>query len=85
MDARIITRAIRDLSPTAEFSFQEDDLTTIKWDNAQAKRPTDAEITAQYAKVEAQIKVDAEQKATNKEALLKRLGITAEEAALLLS
>jgi hypothetical protein len=85
MDARIITRAIRELSPTAEFSFQEEDLTTLKWDNPKAKRPTDEEILAQYSVTEANIEAEAKQRILDKEALLKRLEITAKEAALLLS
>jgi hypothetical protein len=85
MDARIITRAILELSPTAEFSFKEDDLSTLEWHNSKAKRPTDEEILAQYSLTETNIAAEASQKIVDKEALLKRLGITAEEAALLLS
>jgi hypothetical protein len=84
MDARIITRAILELSPTAEFSFKEDDLSTLEWHNSKAKRPTDEEILAQYSLTETNIAAEASQKIVDKEALLKRLGITAEEAALLL-
>jgi hypothetical protein len=85
MDALILSRAIRELSPKAEFSFQEEDLTTLKWDNPKAKRPTDEEILAQYSVTEANMEAEAKQRIADKEALLKRLGITAEEAALLLS
>lgn len=85
MDAKTITRAIRELSPTAEFSFKEDDISTLKWHNSKAKRPTDEEILAQCAIVEAAIISENESKATAKAALLTRLGITQEEANLLLS
>jgi hypothetical protein len=85
MDAIILARAIRELSPLAEFSFKEEDLSTLKWDNPKAKRPTDEEILAQYSLTETNIAAEASQRIVDKEALLKRLGITAEEAALLLS
>ena len=85
MDYRIITRAILELSPTAEFSFKEEDLSTLEWHNSKAKRPTDEEILAQYAITEANIQAEAEQRIVDKQALLNRLGITAEEATLLLS
>ena len=85
MDAIILARAIRELSPTAEFSFQKDDLSTLEWHNSKAKRPTDEEILAQYSLTEANIAKEASQRIIDKEALLKRLGITADEAALLLA
>lgn len=85
MDFRIITRAILELSPTAEFSFKEDDLSTLEWHNSKAKRPTDQEILAQCVVVEAAILSEATAKAADKAALLTRLGITQEEANLLIS
>lgn len=85
MDARTITRAIRELSPTAEFSFQEADLSTLDWHNSKAKRPTDKEILDQCAVVEAAIVSEAQSNAAAKAALLTRLGMTQEEANLLLS
>lgn len=84
MDAKIIGQAIRELSPNAEFSFQESDLSTIDW-HSKTTRPSDAEIIAQYAIVEARIQSEVALKATQKEAILARLGLTAEEAQLLLS
>lgn len=84
MDSKIISLAIYDLVPNAEFSFQEADLSTLNW-QSKLKRPTDEEIIAQYAIVEARIQSELALKATQKEAILARLGLTAEEAQLLLS
>lgn len=79
-----LVRAIRKLKPTAEFSFIDNDYSTIQWDVLEGDAPTQAEIDAAIEQVkadEAQAELD---KATAKAALLDRLGITAEEARLLL-
>lgn len=44
MKAIEITKAIQRLRPTAEFSFQNDDYSTIKWDVLEGEAPTLAEI-----------------------------------------
>jgi len=85
MEPRIITRAIKELRPDAEFAFSDDDLSTLEWHNAKATRPTDAEILARCEVVIANIETEATTKAAAKAALLERLGITADEANLLLS
>ena len=80
-----ITLAIRKLKPTAEFSFINNDYSSIKWDVLQGEAPTQAEIDAAIEQVKAdEIQAEAT-KATDKAALLDRLGITADEAKLLLS
>lgn len=79
-----LVKAIRKLKPTAEFSFTEEDYGSIKWDVLQGDAPTQAEINAAIEQVkadEAQAELD---KAAEKQALLNRLGITEEEAKLLL-
>jgi hypothetical protein len=85
MDIRIITRAIKELSPDAEFAFSADDLSTLEWHNPKAKRPTDAEILARCEVVIANLESEVITKAADKAALLERLGITADEAKLLLA
>lgn len=77
--------AIKSLRPSAEFSFIEQDYSTIKWDVLEGKAPTKAEIDAEIARIKADEITEAQNKATAKAALLERLGITADEAALLLS
>ena len=77
-------KAIRKLRPTAEFSFQDNDYSTIKWDVLEGKAPTQAEIDKAIAAVELDEANKAITQTTARNALLERLGITAEEAALLL-
>jgi len=80
-----LSKAIKFLRPTAEFSFTEDDYSTIKWDVLNGDAPTQSEIDAAILTIKAKELADAETKAAAKAALLDRLGITADEAKLLLS
>jgi hypothetical protein len=79
-----LVKAIRHLHPEAEFSFTNNDYSTIKWDVLEGDAPTQAEIDAAIE----QIKIDEAQaeatKAAQKQALLDKLGITEDEARLLL-
>jgi hypothetical protein len=79
-----LVRAIRKLRPNAEFSFQEDDYSTIKWDVLDGDAPTQSEIDAAIEQVKADEITEATTKAAQKAALLDRLGITEAEAKLLL-
>ena len=85
MNSADLVKAIKYLKPNAEFSFEEADYTTIKWDILQGEAPTQVEIDEAIE----QIKIDEVQaeldKAAAKAALLDRLGITEAEAKLLLS
>lgn len=76
--------AIKSLRPTAEFSFTDNDYSTIKWDILEGDAPSKAEIDKEIAKIKADETKEIELNAASKAALLNRLGITAEEAALLL-
>ena len=80
-----LVKAIQLLKPTAEFSFTNDDYSTIKWDVLEGQAPTQKEIDAAIKEVKADEALAEATKATAKAALLSRLGITAEEARLLLS
>lgn len=79
-----LAKAIKSLKPSAEFSFIDNDYSTIQWDILEGDAPTKSQIDAEIKKIKAQEIAEAETKATAKAALLDRLGITAEEAALLL-
>ena len=79
-----LAKAINKLRPTAEFSFTDNDYGTIQWDVLEGEAPTKAEIDAAIEEVKADEIAELEAKATQKAALLDRLGITAEEAELLL-
>jgi hypothetical protein len=78
-------KAIRKLKPDAEFSYTDNDYSTIKWDILDGEAPTQKEIDAAIKEVKADEAQAEATKATAKAALLNKLGITAEEAVLLLS
>jgi hypothetical protein len=80
-----LMKAIRKLKPTAQFSYTNEDYSTIKWDVLEGEAPTQAEINAAIEQVKADELAEAEAKATQRAALLDRLGITEEEAKLLLA
>jgi hypothetical protein len=80
-----LIKAIKKLKPNAEFSFTEEDYATITWDILDGDAPTQKEIDAAIEEIKADELAEAEAKATAKAALLTKLGITQEEASLLLS
>jgi hypothetical protein len=84
-DSTIIVFAIRNLRPGSEFVFENDDYDTIQWHSLNGNPPTKAEVEAEIAKVKQQLVVDAQEKEAKRTALLDRLGLTEEEAQLLLS
>ena len=77
-------KAIKKLRPTAEFSFTEEDYSTIKWDVLEGDAPTQKEIDDAIKAVKAEEKLEAQKKEAARTSLLDRLGITADEASLLL-
>lgn len=80
-----LARAIKSLHPEAEFSFTNNDYSTIVWNVLDGKAPTQAEIDAEIAKIKAAEAKEAENKAAAKAALLERLGITEQELSILLA
>ena len=83
---------IQSLRPDLGFTMWDDDISTIIWEDTTVETPTIKEIEAQRIKLQtefeaAEIAVQEllQTNELNKTALLKRLGITAEEAATLLS
>jgi len=84
MENNYLVKAIRKLRPDSEFSFIENDYSTIKWDVLEGDAPTQAEIDEAIEQVKADEITEAEAKAAEKAALLERLGITEAEAKLLL-
>jgi hypothetical protein len=79
-----LVKAIRSLKPGSEFAFQDEDYSTIEWHVLDGDAPTAKAINDEIAKIKADEATAAKSKADAKAALLERLGITAEEAALLL-
>ena len=74
-----LVAAIRKLKPNAEFSFIEDDYSTIKWDVLDGDAPTQKEIDSAIKEIKADEITKAKAKETAKAAILARIGLTADE------
>jgi hypothetical protein len=75
-------KAIQSIRPNAEFVLNDDEL---NWLDKNQSKPTNAEIEAGWVAYQAAQEAEAEAQAQAKAALLERLGITEEQAKLLLS
>ena len=84
MDEIKLLKAIRKLRPTAEFSFNDADYSTIKWDLLDGDAPTQTEINKAIKEIDADEIAEADAKAAQRQAILDRLGLTADDAKLLL-
>jgi hypothetical protein len=80
-----LINAIKYLKPDSEFTFENDDYSTINWIVLEGDAPTQAEIAAAINTLQQAEIAANEAKAAQRSALLSRLGITEEEARLLLS
>lgn len=76
-----IVDAIKFIRPGSDFTMQEDDLQTLIWLDENTKKPTITEIN----KAKESLTSINQSKAQAKADLLARLGITEDEAKLLLS
>ena len=79
-----IAEAIKSLRPNSEFVFQNDDYSTIEWIKPEGTAPTKAQVDSAIQQIKAN-ELEAEQAAAAKEAVLVKLGLTADEAAALLA
>jgi len=84
MNPKIVKMAIENLCPDAEYTYDDDNLDEIIWIKG-TNPPSKTAIIAEMAKVEEAETQKATQAQIAKEALLEKLGITADEAKLLLS
>ena len=82
MKHREIVKSIQFIIPDAEFVLVGDELTWLDKNNT---KPTKKEIEAGWIAYQAAQEAEAEAKAQAKAALLAQLGITEEQAKLLLS
>jgi hypothetical protein len=77
-----LSAAIQRLRPTAEFSYSDDDYSTIQWDVLEGKAPTQSEIDAAIQEIKAD-ELAAEAKAAADKAAaqtkLEALGLTADD------
>jgi hypothetical protein len=84
MSENYLAKAIFKLRPNAEFSYTDDDYSTVKWDVLEGDAPTAKEVQDAIKAIKAEEAEELQLKAAAKAALLERLGITEEEARLLL-
>jgi DNA-directed RNA polymerase specialized sigma54-like protein len=85
MTEQELVKAIKYLKPTSIFSFSNADYSTIQWESLKGDAPTQDEIDDALETVKAHEIAQLEADAAAKAALLNRLGITADEAKLLLA
>lgn len=76
-----LAKALQSLRPGKEFTFNDQDLETVRWNDSTVITPTQTEIDAELARLEQE---DADKKAAA-EAKLQALGLTAEDIKALLS
>ena len=79
-----LIKAIKKLKPSSEFSLNNDDYSTIKWDILEGNAPTKKEIDDVIENIKNNEINEAQAKIIARQAILERLGITEEEAKLLL-
>ena len=79
-----LSQAIWSLRPKSEFTYKNDDYATIEWHVIDGNPPTADEIKVALAKLEKDAAALIIKAKADKIALLEKLGITADEAALLL-
>jgi len=80
-----LSLAIQSLKPNSEFSYTGNDYGTVEWHVLEGKAPTQAQIDAEIARLQANEATEIADRAAAKAALLQRLGLTSDEANLLLS
>ncbi len=83
MTTNELVKAIKKLKPTAEFSLTENDYNTIKWDVLEGDAPSIDEINNAIKEIKDYEKNEVELIANAKADLLAKLGITEDEAKLL--
>lgn len=84
-ESDLLDWAIQILRPGAEFTYNDADFSSLNWISKDVEPPTKAEVEAQIVKLKAQFENEKAEREAKRKALLDRLGITEEEAKLLLS
>jgi hypothetical protein len=79
-----LAKAIKSLRPESEFSYQEDDYSTINWIVLEGDAPTQKQIDDEIKRIKAAEITDAKAKETARQAIADRLGLTADELQVLL-
>jgi hypothetical protein len=84
MNSSDLVKAIKHLKPSAEFVLNDGNYETIKWIVLDGEAPTFAELEAAHLEVEAVEEAAKAEIIVKRQAILDRLGITEQEAKLLL-
>jgi len=79
-----LVEAIFKLRPGSEFVIHENDYANVEWHVLEGKAPTQVEIDAEIENIKSQQAADEIARAVAKADLLAKLGITEDEAKLLL-
>jgi hypothetical protein len=74
-----LSQAIQKLKPTAEFSYKDRDYSTVEWIVLDGDAPTKAEIDATIKQLKADAIAQSKENAKAKQAILDRIGLTADE------
>lgn len=85
METQYIVKAINKLCPSAEFSFTDDDYSTIQWIVLDGEAPTLAEVEKAIKAVKADEIAKAKQAEIDRNETLAKLGITADELKAILA
>jgi hypothetical protein len=78
----MLTRALSALRPGAEFTLNDDNLSTVRWNVEGTTTPTQAEVDAKIIELQAE-DAEIESAKVSGRAKLAALGLTAEEIAAL--
>ncbi len=76
-----LAKTLQALRPGKEFTYNDEDLSTVQWNDPSIVTPTQAEVDAEIARQER----EALDKKTEAEAKLAALGLTPEDLKALLS
>jgi hypothetical protein len=76
-----LAKTLQALRPGKEFTYNDEDLSTVQWNDPSIVTPTQAEVDAEIARQEQ----EALDKKTEAEAKLAALGLTPEDLQALLS
>jgi hypothetical protein len=76
-----LAKTLQALRPGKEFTYNDEDLSTVQWNDPSVVTPTQAEVDAEIARQEQ----EALDKKTEAEAKLAALGLTPEDLKALLS
>ncbi len=79
-----LTQAILNLRPGSEFSFNDNDYSTIHWDILNGEVPTQLEIDAEISKIKQNENSAKAALEVKKHEILEKLGLTADDLAALI-